>query len=115
MLISPSAIGRLPDRENNTSCHRGGDFRHWRSLLDFHPCPSLWSHTSAAGNKTFDHLMSGAADLKAGAFARKRKTKLPCWNCPSLSVRTIRDLIISIVYSKRFDPKRFRNHNGNSC
>jgi hypothetical protein len=77
-------------------------------------CPSLWSHRSAAGNK-FDHLMSGAADLKAAAFTCKRKTKVSCWNCPSLSVRTIRDLTISIVCLKRYDPKRFRNNSGNSC
>ena len=85
------------------------------TLLNFRPsCPSLWSQRSAGGNK-FDHLMSGAADLKAAAFACKLKTKVPCWNCPSLSVRTTRDLITSIVYLKRFDPKRFQNHNGNSC
>ena len=77
-------------------------------------CPSLWSHRSAAGNK-FDHLMSGAADPKAAAFTCKRKTKVSCWNCPSLSVRTIRDLTIWIVCLKRYDPKRFRNNSGNSC
>ncbi len=34
----------------------------------------LLAGNRAAGNK-FDHLMSGAADLKAAAFTRKRKTK----------------------------------------
>jgi len=63
----------------------------------------------------FDHLMSGAAHLKAAAFTCKRKTKVSCWNCPSLSVRTIRDLTISFVCLKRYDPKRFRNNSGNSC